>query len=1224
MAQTINVSMDATSVVTSAEAMTRAIGAMTASVKNASLESAKYGSAGELISGTMRGVDTEGRKFVATLGMIGGKLGVVSVKFQDLNKDIQKSKDHFAAIGQELNKVSSMFERSITFKGLNALNDQLKESVDSARKFQVEISLIRTISQDNQLSFGQWGKGLQDVSNKLGIGLADVTKAAYDTISNQVAKGGAVFDFLKQAGDLARVNMGATLTESVNLLSSAINAYNLSASSAQSLSALFFATIDEGRVTMKDMADTFGRVAILAKGLDIPIHELASSIAFLTQKGVTTDDAFTFMKNVFIQLQKPSEQLTAFFKSIGVESGKAAIATYGYMGILQKIKAEVGSGNLEVAKLFPEIRANIPIQAALNDLEGYERITKKFGNEANLIQEYQKAIDIRAESPADFINNEFNKLKNTFIVDIGQKLLTLIKDLLLGLGTVSKWFTGDSSMSAGLNLLIVSIRDVTIGIIAFRTAAAITTTMMLAYSAATATAGVVTQKTAAQVVAANIAIRATVIGLLASLAAIVIARQAFSNDLLSSGGPMFENLNDDFKKMQDEIRKTNAVKLVDPFAEMNERAKKGFQDTLQGLAKLSVEAQSSLGKLRETNKLLTKDFENGFKGYTDGLKNKVKKIGEAITEAENLIKRSKKGIQEFADSSNKLVDDVRLANLDPQGKQVFLDKQIKLLEARVAKLYDQGTPESVAEGDKLIEQIRAAKKAKFDAKQEQFKEQNPGLTDVQYKNKALQDSIGLEDEINGIYAQRVALVKELERVKKAEIARLKEEQALQKEAVRKVEDKFKAFNTFSTVEADGAIKKTYRKDGSGKIDIDKAVSDFDRDSKALLAALPAAKTVQEVNDRMKLEEQIKERRKGIIAELGAIQRAEDIKNASHAVQVSQANYKDKIDANKKELSELAALQKTSLETKLPETAQQFSGLNAGAMSYVKDPEAWMNKYGLVSEQGAKARAAYPKVKSNSDELAGSVAEFQAALRKAKDEVIQFGDTQLFKNENVLDVRAKSEAMLANTRKTYKSLPGGPTTDDQYDRMAIPGRQDGMTFGQMEALVRKQVFDLVNNQGLANQTKAERTVVQGEYDKSIAPELDKLKGLSPATFKELDVSTKQAAAGMSEASLALFNLKVASDNLRASFANQFSKDGTPQAAPKDTFNPGGDAKPQSGSEPIPRAFGGWIGRPSSSIGPDKHHVLAGDGEFMVNAESASMYPDTLNSINKARRVLVEAC
>lgn len=1209
---TINITADVQSVVLAAEAMTKALGKSSAGVKELALQSAKYDANGQLLSATLKGIDSTGRAFTATAKLMGGQLVIMGTQFTDVANKVKGAKDQIGDLSRSINSLSQMFQRFVVNKALNTMTDSLKEGFNAAKDFQVQISQIRGISQDAQLNFNGWAQGLKQVSDQLGFSLEDTTKAAYDAISNQVTKGAETFGFLKDAGDLARVNMGATLDQSVNLLSSAINAYNLSASDATELSALFFATIDEGRVTMKDMADTLGRVAILAKGLDIPINELAASIAFLTQKGVTTDDAFTFMRNVFVQLQKPSEQLSAFFRSIGVESGKAAIQTYGFMGILQKIKDQVNSGDLEVAKLFPEIRAQQPIQAALNDFAGYERIVNKFRDTGGLIEKYNKAIELRAESPADYINKEFNKIKNTFTVDLGQKLVGFAKEMLVGLSQINKMFGGDGSLTSGLKMTIVLFRDLTLGIIAFRTASAIATSISLGHASALAVQGAVATKTAAQIAAANVAMRANLIGALAFVGTIVASRKTFGTDI-SSTNDGYQNTLEQLKEMRDEYIKIKAAKESIPKGPIFENTSRdSFQTILQGLAQFSIQSEATLSKARQNTKNATEDFKNAFQTYTDNLKDIGRELAGKIKENETVIKDSAKNIESYRQSLEDTINDIRSANAVGETKIDFLNQLQQETKDRAIQLF-QGSPEEIKEAERLFGKVRDIERQKFDYNQQYFKEQRqkaetqdpslPKLDDVAYKNKALEDSIELQRTLNDLNSEYKALVDGVVEKKKEELAKQKELQDTQKLNLRTLEDKFKAYNEFSPF-SEGGVDAKYKNQLTGRVNIKAAQEDFDRISNELRTSVAAS---GDVAGRIQLENTIAERRKQLLAELGAAERVEVVRLTQTKTAAAEKDLSERLRNNKVEVENRVNLQKSILEKHL---------INPEDLTKTVDKaQAYIKRANLDSSGNIQFRE---ETRLRQDRARDLINKYSQALEKAKTDQEEFEPGKFrAKSKNLIELQYTVRDVKESLKALFQPIIERSGAPGGYESQQLPGATGKQSFGMIEEVFDKNINELLQSQGELGSLKSDKDFLQTDFNKKIAPLMEELKGINPQVFKDIEAANLRATSATVATADAMLQLREAIGLLKGSLQNIPSPT-NPVNTREPIFGlpaPTGIVEAGYGK---PSAFGGWVGRPSSVIGPDKYHMVLGDGEHVTNAESASMYADVLTGINKDRR------
>lgn len=299
--------------------------------------------------------------------------------------------------------------------GIYSLINALKAATTESINFQIKISEIRTISQDTSLTFEDWAKNVRTLSDEFARPAVDVAAGAYETVSNQIAKGADATVFLEKALRFSQATVSTT-AEAVDLLSSAINAYQLNASDADRVSAVLFKTIDLGRVRASEMASTFGRVAVPASQLGISLEETSAAIATLTINGVKASESFSQLNTLFVALLKPSDAMKKFFQEIGVASGEAAISTFGFEGVIKKLADATNGSSTELAALVKNARGLRGAIGLTSDFEGFQKNLQGITGAA---KEFDAAVTIATESAGFKLQKELNKTKNAFLIDFG-------------------------------------------------------------------------------------------------------------------------------------------------------------------------------------------------------------------------------------------------------------------------------------------------------------------------------------------------------------------------------------------------------------------------------------------------------------------------------------------------------------------------------------------------------------------------------------------------------------------------------------------------------------------------------------------------------------------------------------------------------------------------------------------------------------------------------------
>lgn len=329
---------------------------------------------------------------------------------------------------------------------------ELHQGMDTAAQFQLRISEIRTISQTSQLSFNQWASAVRALSDEFGNPILETAEGLYETISNQVAHGAESTQFMVKAMEFARVGVAST-ADSVNLLSSALNAYHLSTSEVDRVSAILFKTVDLGRVRVSELANSFGRVASLSAPLGVTLEEVATAIATLTIQGIKYNEAYTLINNVLTKLIRPTKEMKEEISSWGYSSGQAAIAGLTFEGVLNKLQATANKGVGEISELFNEIRGQ---RGALALTGAFDTFQRDLAQITNSMGQYREAQKIAAESAGREWLVELNKIKNYFET-LGTDVLHTMVEWTRGVDSAGKVNRGFSDTIKDMVAVVTSL-----------------------------------------------------------------------------------------------------------------------------------------------------------------------------------------------------------------------------------------------------------------------------------------------------------------------------------------------------------------------------------------------------------------------------------------------------------------------------------------------------------------------------------------------------------------------------------------------------------------------------------------------------------------------------------------------------------------------------------------------------------------------------------------------
>jgi TP901 family phage tail tape measure protein len=355
-----------------------------------------------------------------------------------LQQAFKGMQDSAKAAGEEAGKSGRSFlvtfdqlmrilEIQVVHRVFGNLITGMQNSVGAAAELQVKISEIRTISQGTGLGFADLQGRVRALSEEFGRPQVDVAEAMYQGFSNQVIKTAGDMSLMNEVLRFSRIAV-TDATSAMNLLSNVINAYGRSTGEAREISDQLFKAIEIGRFRAQDVANTLGRVTVVASEVGVKLPEVLGLLANLTRQGVSPAEAMTQISGIMQSLIRPSAQMSQVLRQWGVDSGVAAVQTFGFIEVLRRLNEESQRSGGRLGELLPNVRA----------LRGIFGATQGGGTQGlqDTIQQIEQAREpaaeafrIVAESAGDAFKKELIKIQNFFVNDFGNAFLITIQDL---------------------------------------------------------------------------------------------------------------------------------------------------------------------------------------------------------------------------------------------------------------------------------------------------------------------------------------------------------------------------------------------------------------------------------------------------------------------------------------------------------------------------------------------------------------------------------------------------------------------------------------------------------------------------------------------------------------------------------------------------------------------------------------------------------------------------
>lgn len=301
----------------------------------------------------------------------------------------------------------------------------------AAAGFESRMRNVNTLIRESDAGLASISKSVLDLSTKLPTGANDLAEGLYQVASSGFA-GAEGLTVLEASGRAASAGISST-ENAVTAITAVLNAYGLSASSANDVSDVLFQTVNLGVVEFDQLTGVIGDVVGMAAAAKVPIQDVGAAIATMTLSGLSANESGTSLNRLLTQLIQPSEALAATYHQLGYESGAMALETKGLFGVMEDLRKATGGSVEAYLRLFPEIRgARGAFNLAADEGRTYARVQEQVANQSVTLGATQRALDeqLRAAS------NQWRVFTNTLTagaIELGGQVLpafTAVLDVL--------------------------------------------------------------------------------------------------------------------------------------------------------------------------------------------------------------------------------------------------------------------------------------------------------------------------------------------------------------------------------------------------------------------------------------------------------------------------------------------------------------------------------------------------------------------------------------------------------------------------------------------------------------------------------------------------------------------------------------------------------------------------------------------------------------------------
>ena len=250
--------------------------------------------------------------------------------------------NNMQSAGKSLTSAGSTLTKGFTVPLVAAGTAAFNFSAD----FETAMAKVSTIADPAAKSISDIQKEITNLSNKTGMAASDLAEATYEAISSGINTADAV-KFTGEASKLAAAGF-TSASSAVDVLTTILNAYGLSAEETTHISDVLIKTQNLGKTTVDELSSSMGKVIPTANAFGVSVEQLGTAYSFMTARGISTAESTTYLNGMLNELGKSGTTVSDTLKEKTGKSFQELMAD-GYslrdvLGILQESADEAGVG----------------------------------------------------------------------------------------------------------------------------------------------------------------------------------------------------------------------------------------------------------------------------------------------------------------------------------------------------------------------------------------------------------------------------------------------------------------------------------------------------------------------------------------------------------------------------------------------------------------------------------------------------------------------------------------------------------------------------------------------------------------------------------------------------------------------------------------------------------------------------------------------------------------
>ena len=353
--------------------------------------------------------------------VLGSQMQAAGAHIKEVGNNISELGEKVTGVGDKVSALGGKMTATITMPVVAGGTAAVKQATD----YSSALAKLSTIADTTQTPLDDLDASIMALSDSTGMGAAEIAEASYQAISAGQSTKDAV-GFVEQANVLARAGF-TSMSTATDTLTTALNAYGLSADQVSSVSDKLITTQNLGKTTVDELGASMGKVIPTAAMYGVNLDQLSAAYITTTKNGIGPAESTTYINGMLNELGKSGSTTSDILKEkTGKSFSELMNSGYNLSDVLQIVQDEADSSGKSLADMFGSQEAAKAAATIIQHTNDFTGAIKELESSTGTAQ---KAFDtLEASDPSIQFEKTKTAIQNCAI-SIGQILMPIVQQI---------------------------------------------------------------------------------------------------------------------------------------------------------------------------------------------------------------------------------------------------------------------------------------------------------------------------------------------------------------------------------------------------------------------------------------------------------------------------------------------------------------------------------------------------------------------------------------------------------------------------------------------------------------------------------------------------------------------------------------------------------------------------------------------------------------------------